>query len=206
MPIPTASDVTNLLGGITVPAGFDVQGQIDASLASLERITGYRPFIASDTDSTRYCDPPGSKFFSSASRAGGRNVLKLDDPLCTITSIVTADRTLNINSDFWIGPTSEAPWFTVRFAVAIYGTPKSLAITGRWGYCLDLPSDIFDAIVKMAASNVVLSIAEKIRSGVTEWAEDDVKEKYDVKGLEQSGSTWREQAEKVFAGYKRLYF
>lgn len=189
---PTDSDVVTFLSSIgvwNVTLAPTVSGAIDAAVNKFEMLTGRIPFLTETASSISYYDPPGavSKSTNYSWRGGGK-VLELDSGFTEITSItiaVTADndgQELDLNRQVRFSPINYAaknlPIEEIDFAFAPWGTMSSIKIIGKRGYSTTIPSDVYHAIIKFAAAEMVPIIAAYQTGGVQEMSEADVKVKF----------------------------
>jgi len=143
---PTAADIQGLLtqAGITADA-TELATYAAAAVSEWEQATGWKPFLAGATDQTRRYTP----------EEWGMATLDLGGGLVELTSVVVNDTTLTLTDDFFLEPASAPedgePYTWVEFRSRVRGQRQCIEVTGRWGYCDELPSDVFAAIRAKAA-------------------------------------------------------
>lgn len=187
--------------GLTV-GSIDATSLIASAVAEIERMTGWAPFLASSS-ATRTFDPPGSVVKGTGYPGGGGNLLKLRCGLISVSALTANGVSMTEGTDFWLGPGYAAPYQTIRFARPIIGAPRSVSITGIWGYSATIPDDVWQACMDMAASYVADAIAEGVASGATEWKELESSEKYDPRVLGDLGTRWSKAAEKRLSRFPK---
>lgn len=138
-----------LIDAKVLPTGASLPTSLTGSAAAAklqwESDTGYSPFyVAVDAVvSARLYDPPQS------------NYLDLEGGLISLPTVVVGGVTLVKDQHYWIDPANYAaigqPIKTLKFVWRVTGLPQTISITGRWGYCSDLPLDAFQAILRGAA-------------------------------------------------------
>lgn len=208
MALPTTTDIATYLSqrfGITVTAGdASITQMLNAALADLETITGYSPFISDGSSSALVLDFPRLAPY----------MLVLPSPLLTLSSIVVAGTTFTENVDFTLEPVRrQGP----KLRVAFYRTPPTwmrvVTVTGTWGYCTaaNLPADLFEAIMQLAAGKILSAItAGEVTSAGESWTDGDVSKRNvggstgGMAGLESSagGAGVIASAQKTIARYK----
>jgi hypothetical protein len=142
--------------------GMALAAKASAASAEWEKRSGWNPFLAAAADTTRYYDPPGPNGQSAGggsgwTRGGGRRLV-LDAGLVSLTSILTgytttdAGTALTVNEDFWLMPeqaaSEGAPYEWIEFVARQFGPPRSVVVTGKCGFCLELPADVFEAVLQ----------------------------------------------------------
>jgi hypothetical protein len=153
---PTAADLEAYLVTLGLyPAGaaeldaLDLEGKAAAAVVEWETRTGYRPFLANGSDTTRVYDPPPGRF------------LELGTGLLSVSALYTAVTTASPGAvqtegtDFWLERATAAydgaPFEVITFAGCPYGERRSIAITGLWGYSATVPDDAWQAILARGA-------------------------------------------------------
>lgn len=184
---PDEDELTTYLQSLAVfnPAKFDAAMTLinparkaAAAVAEWERRVCWHPFFSDGIAIERRFDPPGPTHRSSRSRIiGGGRVIKLPTGIIELTSlkvgVSTSDEGVELtqDEDFYLtdslGNHDAAlygqPYSRVNFESAQWGLPGSVRITAVYGFCLDVPDDIYEAILQYGA---YLSIAE-IRLNIT---------------------------------------
>lgn len=172
----------------------DMIGPMAAVIRIWERNTEYTPFLATAPMERRF-NPPGpnhgnGRGISPLIRGGGvahggGRLLLLNAGLVGEPSVVTVnDEPMQRDDDFELLPENAdaegAPWTMLKFIRPVFGGPRSICITGLWGYCAPppvgagLPADVFQAILSGAValhfySRPNVSDLESIsRDGLTE--------------------------------------
>lgn len=213
---PADSDVAALAATLTLPAGYSFTGMAAAAVDEWERRTGYHPFLGSGASSSRTYDPPGAnrRRLGGFGTLGGARVLDLEGGLYALTSVaiaVTVDDpglTLTQGTDFWPEPLNApaiaSPWQRLRFRNAVFGPEASVVVTGLFGYGATIPEDAWQAIARLGCALGLAALAEGLKTGAVRWAEETVSEAYDPLLLAQIGAGFRDWAEQVLVGYRRV--
>ncbi len=176
---PTADDLAFAIQGLGLfdtteltafLATANLASHAKAAAAAWERLTGWRPFLASDADTTRYFDPP---------REG--ESLDLGTGLLAVTSITaglgydslgaeTGGTALVGNLHYFLAPEdSDRPADRLTRYGSWWGGRRSIKIVGRFGYAATVPDDAWLAILcgglALAAGVTDLSAT----GGLSEW-------------------------------------
>lgn len=197
---PTDRELADFL----VNAGFggatesDVRGMASAAAVEWERATGWRPFRADDLAATYAYDPPTHGLW-----------LELGTAFLTITQVkvnVTHDDptgvTLVEGRDYLL-ETSQGVVQRLRFDTAFCRSPKSVRVTGRRGYCIDLPDDVFVAILARAASNASPSV-QGSPGPVKRVEQGPVRYEYALEAGRAQTDRWDQQFARAVARYQRI--
>lgn len=208
---PTDAEIAAFLlsDGITVPAGYAVSGYAESASSEFEQETGYVPFLSSGVDSPRTFDPPGAAPLPSGYSAtfGGRRILLLRAGLLVLTSVVsngaalpaTQYRLLPLNS-----LVINRPYQVVEFLVPIWGPASSLVLTGHWGFSATVPDDVFQAILRIAAANILRDMGEANLLTPNKWVDGVSSESFDTDRYSNYGKAWHAYADRVISRYKRI--
>src|ERR1051325_262461 len=138
-----------------------------AAKAAWENLTDWTPWLKDSADVTRYYDPP--------TMGGGRGRdLWLGAGLLSITELRTGisptstGSVLVLNQDYRLWPYNAAiegkPYEMIEFAWSHHGLPRSVSVTGKFGYSETIPDDAWDAILKygayLAYQELALAVSE----------------------------------------------
>lgn len=195
-----------------------------------ELSTGCKPFLA--TEATLLLDPPGPEtgpmgLYSGLANMGGSRKLFLPAGLwsltdgagnaaATITTGLTEDNdvglALTVNKDFWLRPSNAAfqdkPFTYVEFRTTQYGQPQSISITGIWGRCLTVPSDVFYVLLQEVAVILAPNLALNISQGVYQWKTEDAQASFGGAGapspLSSEVAQWTGMIDKAAERYRRV--
>lgn len=118
--------------------------------ASQAMIDAYcRQTFEASTDSTRYFDP---------TRDVEGRTLRLDYPLCAITSVTNGDSSAVTSGQYVKEPRNGSPWYalTLKADAAIAWTYSSapenaITIVGKWAYSTSAPNDIAQIAIRLSA-------------------------------------------------------
>ena len=182
---PTAADLQVFLVGAKLiknpPTSsqmlIDLDSAVNDAINWWQLQTGYAPFLAGASDTTRYFTPPGANEFHQGplwySLRGGSTKLWLDSGAKSITSVVTgisydstgavvAGTTLVENTDYVLYPLNYAakslPVEWIEFYTRLWGSQKAISVTGKFGYANPLPDSAWNAIQKKSAGDVCASV------------------------------------------------
>lgn len=220
---PQGSDVLAILTGtgITLPSTLDTDGAAAAAWSDFNRRVNWRPVLAERE--TRYFDPPrfGPIAGRWTSNNGGRTLelgaglLDLpDDGLLigyvanTLNQLGTAltptggspgvvlTRGLHYFLKPDAAPQKGLPWTYVEFSTRVTGISQSIVIrNGLWGYCRELPPDVWFAIARYGAEMLVPEVSLKLSGG--RGSVDITDEKSSVKrtfgGMGGAQKSWSDQ-------------
>lgn len=167
---PTETEVTSAVEarGGTVPAGVDLTDEIAAAVYQFERLTGFQPFKAETSDSTRNYD--------TQRYTGTPYVLDFGCGYVSITSISVDGTALVLGTDYWLepsdAPSDAKPWTRARFATIYSSTPQAIEIVGKRGYASSIPDLAWSAVLDMVNMAVMAaefgSDVERIKQGPVE--------------------------------------
>jgi hypothetical protein len=202
------------LDGVNVPDEFDVEPFVGAATAEWERRTHYSPFLNSGDDpSARLFDPPGP--LTSRPIRGGSRLLRLGCGLLSLTSLkVGMDNpasatTLVSGTDFYLWPQEASynskPFTAVEFFAVQWGYPRSIEVTGDWGYCSDsIPYDAWLGHRDLAAGMTLERLRENYAAGPVQWEEKDTSERMSIEMLQKFGLSHLASAEEKVRAFTLL--
>lgn len=183
---PDEEDVQLLLQSAKLwPADSDSAGQAlalqQAEIAALgakaefERMTGWLPFLAGPSATTRTFD---------ATDFNG--VLDLHGGLLSSPTVTVSGSAYTVDTNFYLDPANAAgqgkAWTSLRFWGHIApGRPNQISVTGRFGYCTSLPADVWQAIQKYAGVLTLMSIENRPNPGSI--VQDGFSKSWDVVGV-----------------------
>lgn len=151
-PVITDIDDAYTSAGLTPPSDRRKTIMLAAAIDMFSRATGYNPFLAGTQ--TRYFDPPGP--LRSPGMLGGGFVLRLSNGLVSVSSLTIAGVSKTADTDFFLkpynAPNDFKPYERIKFACAVYGQPKSIVITGAWGYGAAIPDDAWLGVLDLACA------------------------------------------------------
>lgn len=163
---PTDADLTEALQGLgTDPALLQtmasrISGAIAAAVEQWETSVAWHPYLADAEDSTRYFDPPTRP--SGGGRVPGTKTLYLKGGLISLTSLTVSGTAFARDLDFYTRPDNAAvrgqAITEIDFLAPLYGLPRTIAVTGRWGRVTQIPDDVWIAILDYAKSQVLPEI------------------------------------------------
>jgi hypothetical protein len=142
--------------GITETTDDELLGtMIGAAEAAIDSYC--RQTFEAGADATRYFDPTCDVYgYHPYYRSG--LTLRLDYPLCAITSVTNGDGNVVSSSNYVTEPRNITPWYALTLkanATTIWTwttTPEnSIAIAGKWAYSLVAPADVAQAATRLAA-------------------------------------------------------
>jgi hypothetical protein len=148
-------------------------------------------------------------------RGGGR-ILQVRGGYVSITSIRTgitpSDATgtlLVLNTDFRLLPYDAAlnnrPYTSIELTYPLWGAPRSVKITGKRGYSVEMNAEVWNAIRMLAASMYLEALKEGKGGKLVEWTDGDgVHERRSIELIQKWGSTWSTRAKDILKRYTRL--
>ena len=132
-------------------AALDLPGKAAAAVAEWETRTGYKPFLANGSDTTRIYDPPGHGRYLEL----GTGLLSVSALFTGVTAETPGTERVE-GTDFWLEAVEAAyeggPYEVITFPGGWGGPRRSIAITGRWGYASTVPDDAWQAILMRGAA------------------------------------------------------
>lgn len=158
----TGSDVAQFLVQAKVcKAASGLDGFAALALDALERQTGFAPFFASESSSSRTFDPPEDGWLNL--KAG---LVSIDSIYTGVTS--TSDGTLEVQNDSFAVWPSEAfdcgkAVTRINFFGLMGGIPRSVVVTGKWGR-MDSSHRSYEA-AKQAVLMKAAALALELASG-----------------------------------------
>lgn len=194
---------------------LDLEGAIQAAEDAWEDMTGYSPFVASATDSTRRFLPsfparqdryPVLDLLASPSGSGLVAVPTSLTVDVTYTSAGTAYTNLQ---DYRLLPrdvtAGAQPYTAIEFLTApLNVSDGEVVIVGKWGYCTsaNLPDLARRAGLALAALDLMPQLEPALARGLVRWTEGDVTKQYAE--TSQGGTFWQSYAEKAAARFRRF--
>jgi hypothetical protein len=188
---PRPEDISGYFQWAGVNLAFDdtllVVRALDGAAREFERRTQYRPFLSDGLTETRLFDSAPNTYLDL--RAG----------LLSVSSLTVNGQPYAQGTQFWLKPDNapaEGKPFTAidfsglrEFGYAQLYSPlttlffpgfghQSVAVTGVWGYCLQLPPDVWQAVMVKAAASVLRPYGVKRAGGMVRWEESGVSEQY----------------------------
>jgi len=166
-------------------AALNLDQKAAAAARAWENSTQYQPFLANGSDTLRAFDPPASVY------------MDLEGGLLSLVSLfvgVTLDspgQELTAERDFYLEPANApaqgTPYHTVCFRGYSYGWRgwgsfsgpwgwdgayriyrDSIRVTGRWGYCVELPEEVWQAILQYGAWLASPQLGLALSGGISE--------------------------------------
>lgn len=187
---PVGNDLSNYLKSLAVfnPAKFATamslikpDDKAAAAATEWEERTCWFPFLSSGIVTERFFDPPGPSQRARQTRTmGGYRSLRLRCGILSLTSIhvgytnAFAGTLLTEHSDFELtdslgnydAPERGRPYARVEFASPMYGLPRSIRMNAEFGFCRELRSNDYDAILQYGAYLCVAQIRLNITRGL----------------------------------------
>jgi hypothetical protein len=209
---PNATDIENKLKSASFwPSDSDTnkvllareQAAIGANLAvaEWENLTGWKPFLSiSSTPQTRYYHGTDENGF-----------LNLRTGLLTLTG-VTLDSTARVLSggsqNVWATPVNAAadgePYTELDFGGYITHRNNRIAVTGRWGYCTEVPADVWARLQEVGALFALTSV-ENLQS-IASLGQDGFNKAWDIVGIitqKDLLNTWAKEFMRKVQDYSR---
>lgn len=219
MPYPTyplADDLQAFLGtpGLDIPPTLDLASKVESAIDEWEERTGWGPYLSTGQPEMRLFDPPcHSKSLYLQSGLLSLTSLKVGVVPRADGSYAPGSGTLLINNrNFYAHPKNAAVRGLVateiEFLSPVRGVPQSIAITGVWGRVLQVPGDVWQAVLQKAAALCAPELAVGISGGVYERREGDEMVRFggsaDGGPLAQQIALWESNFDRLAGRKKRL--
>ncbi len=168
---PVEADVVAVLDsfGAVLPDGFDVDAEVMAVVAGIERRVGFGPALAAVDPATVVVELEGS-----ASR-----VVTLSKAFVAITDVSLDGVDLASGSGWWT--VGELPWRALR--LGLFGSFGRLSVTGRAGLFEEVPEDLWSATRDMVAGKAMLALESAAGGGLKQVRQDSVSLEYVTGGI-----------------------
>lgn len=187
---PTPADVEALMKSASYwPTGSGAAAQNQVELAKIqcviaaaaaqdewEKFTGWKPFLAGDSYTTRY--------YSDVDTGG---YLDFKAGAIDVQSFSISGQVQNFNTNYWLSPQNAIAegeailGIQLRYGLFGYGLPNRFAVTARWGRVTEVPGDVWQAVQQKAAS-IVLTQIPNLQS-VASISQDGFSKAYDIVGI-----------------------
>lgn len=176
---------------------LDIANKIASAVGEWNNSTRYSPFLSTGTDETRKFDPPhGSRY------------LFFDIGLVSLTSVVISGIPYTLDQDFFLWPANcdkmNEPWLGLEFLRRVHGAPRSVSITGKFGYSLTVPDQAWEAVMCKVLALCQPELATALTGGVFRFEEGSLKIQY-ASGSESVLSRELAQWEKTFNSAKKSF-
>lgn len=183
-------------------AQIQAQIGVEAARDEFERLTGWNPFMASDT--------PTQRLFDSTDQNG---YLDFQGAAVAVTSLSIAGQPQNLGTHFHLQPQNAASRGEAILGLQLgsrshsaLSTPGTIAVTARWGRVDAIPGDVYQAISQKAAL-IVLTQIENLQS-VASISEDGFSKAYDIVGIvtqkDLVTGVWSKDFDRIAARWKRV--
>lgn len=152
MAYPTLANLNDFLGlaDATLQADTPADWMVDATIDMVERWTGRTFVVGSDTELSFPVESP----YVSKDR---RRLLFFRD-VATVTTVTNGDSTVVSSSDYrLLGTYGSLPYYGIELKKSyayrwMYGSSfAEPTITGKWGYSVSCPEDLFDLMLRIMA-------------------------------------------------------
>ena len=226
---PTGTDLTNFLTscGFTIPSGMNLTVEAEGAVEQWEKEVAWWPFLNVQGDETIILDNgPRGWGFGYGYMGGGfgtwstePQVLDFQCGVISISSIVIGgngnpQQTLVEGQDFDLLPRNAQrqgwPYSSLRLtnSYALLGlTTTDIIVTAKCGFCTQVPTDAWKAILRHAAYGVAGQMSLSINQGVKAYKAGMVQEEYasgPMSGSIQSvAAKWDEDWHAAIAYYAR---
>lgn len=170
--------------GIT-PPGSDTRAKALAwAIARWQRRTKWQPFLSDGQQHTYNYDPAAPRQLGRTMLVwkGGAQLLELRQGLISLTSLTIDTTAYTVGTDFWLRPDGAPergrPYEYIEFGMPVYGQDEGIAITGVWGFALQVPDDAFEDILDGAIQKVMPLIAMRESKGRAKRQQGETVEQY----------------------------
>lgn len=184
---------------------LDYANAIDEAIDAWETDTGYLPFVATGTPTTRVFDMP-----SSSTR--DRTYIQFNSGAVSVSSVVVDGTTLTSGTDYFLLPRNASVQRQPYQSVLLYrrnvpySTPQSVSITADWGYTSTLQEDAFTAVMKRAVLSLMPQILTLRSGGGIKRARLDgvIEEEYDLSASNAIAKLYEVQYRKTVNKYRYI--
>lgn len=155
---------------------------IDAAVAEFETRTGWTPFLAAQAIET--------ETFDGTDHTG---YLDLEGGMAEITGVSLNEQSYVLGTQWWPQPQNarrrKKPYTGIQlnvntgFGMAAFGLgrPGRISVSGRFGYCEEVPADAWLAMMRLAAAQTLGQIENA--QGVASISQDGFSKAFDVVGV-----------------------
>lgn len=200
---PVQEDFDARLGafGATLPAGLDAEELIAEAVTEFERRTKWSPFLAEKEDSETAFDSDGG---SLDLRGGYVEVTTVTVDI----SFGSSGRVLTAIQDYSLMPAHAAavkrPFTDILFETAPMRGPGAILVTGKRGYCTEIPKDAWYAVLNWAVREAIVA-SEGSKGTVTEYQQDTVRKKFSSSQGDSAIDRLGKKFDSAVARYKRVF-
>lgn len=192
MPFPTGAELAQFLvdSGVLASVPGDLSAYVsmaEAARLDWERDTGWSPWLG--TAETRYYDPNGSTLLDP-----GVGIL-------SISCLKLGGTEQTLNEDYWLLPYNGFPKRLISFDQVLCGDPRSIEITGTWGYQSELTQDVVRAAL---ARGALLAVAQDYGLGGLKQEVEEGDVRYKLAKDESQLAQWRSVYEQAVARHRRV--
>lgn len=201
---PVTADVSAVLTAAGQSVGtVDVAAILAATIAEWELVTGWRPFLAEATASTRYYDYPRNGYLllpGYATITGVTTGVTYNQTTGAVIAGTAIVENVDYRPVYWRNGDTTSPIVALQFLRYVGGAAyRSISVTGKLGYTTDIPNDAWQALLDGAAARAY---------GSTSMANNDGISKMSIGGrtIEFNGAdatTWNDSFSSVAMAYKR---
>lgn len=228
----TGQGVTVLgMQGNTAGNGFWTVTVTDGNNISLNGSVGnglYTRGAVAQPDTTRYYTPQGPERGQSQAQyrttfgRGGSSLLETDNGFVSVTQVTTGIgydpsgneingtvRTLHTEYDLYPenALAGRSPYEWLEFSFPLYGTRRSVKVTGRFGFCDNLSENVWRAILGNGAHWMQAEAQLLVTGGQARYKLDSVLEvQFPVDALTTHFKPWRDRFLTVAGKYDRPTF
>lgn len=190
-------------------AQFIADMAVRGSIARFLKIVRWEPFICSGEVEERYFN-----------RVDEQGRIELGEGLLDLASVTIMGRSYTVNETVFAQPdnarTKRKPYTSLLLWPLGWGSqgcyewreremrPRSIVVTGKWGYAFEWPEDAYDAIVSRAAAITLSSVNQE--SDLAGISQDGFSEQYDLVGpVDQKTalSFWGKEFDDIAKSYAR---
>jgi hypothetical protein len=209
--LPTVTQLDDLLAsagvsGLSASVDADLRtAYIDAAVAQIQKETR-RQFVPGSAGEIRYYDGNGTgrlEIDEYIDITAVKFVLLPQSSSTTVTEFVEVQQQATPKTVLQIYR-GRANYTTTYYPQFPEGR-SNIEVTGQFGYASSIPADVYVAILKMAAAQLVgdNSIASGGGLMLKSWTNADRKEDYDTSGLASQKAGWDDFAKGVIRRYRK---
>ena len=175
------------------------------AVSLLEQECGCKPLLAITDATLIKHDPPGARGAYYGAPMGGGRILKLKQPCVSIDSLTVGGNVYTEDEDFFTFKTADDLAIrAVEFMAPVFGSPRSISVTAKWGRFAAIPDDAWSACLRLASALCIQEAREGLKAQPVRWQEGDVSESYGELMLKEAGDGIREKALETIRRYALL--
>ncbi len=200
---PTRDDLAAFFEGQGLAMPSDVgEMEIAGAVRLFEEKTGYVPFLAEETAQDYFYSPP--EYGNTLELRAG--FVEVEEVAVGLTDADQTGTVLTVLQDYSLAPynASQAskPYTRIEFSTGFRGGARSIRVKGKKGYSSQVPSDVWNAILRAAAAESLPAMVAG-EGMPTEIRQGEVTLKFDEWKSSKAGM-WTTQFQRTANVYMRV--